>query len=83
MFDPPRAGAAAQAAQIARSDVPVVMAVSCDTGSFARDAAALVEGGYTLEAVTPVDQFRYSAHVEIVGRFRKAIVKAKRRRLLS
>ncbi len=44
VFDPPRAGAAAQAAQIARSDVPVVMAVSCDTGSFARDAAALVAG---------------------------------------
>lgn len=83
VFDPPRAGAAAQAAQIARSEVATVVAVSCDPGSFARDASTLVQGGYRLEAVTPIDQFRYSAHVEIVGVFRKARRASKKRRLLT
>ncbi|TGD92515.1 class I SAM-dependent RNA methyltransferase [Methylobacterium nonmethylotrophicum] len=71
VFDPPRAGAEAQSARIAESKVPVVVGVSCDAGSFARDAALLVRGGYRLEAVTPVDQFRHSPHVEIVGVFRR------------
>ncbi|MET7247863.1 RNA methyltransferase [Methylobacterium sp. EM32] len=71
VFDPPRAGAEAQSARIAESKVPVVVGVSCDAGSFARDAALLVRGGYTLETVTPVDQFRHSPHVEIVGVFRR------------
>ncbi|MGX7709499.1 class I SAM-dependent RNA methyltransferase [Methylobacterium sp. Gmos1] len=71
VFDPPRAGAEAQSARIAESKVPVVVGVSCDAGSFARDAALLVRGGYHLEAVTPVDQFRHSPHVEIVGVFRR------------
>jgi len=71
VFDPPRAGAEAQSARIAESKVPVVVGVSCDAGSFARDAALLVRGGYKLEAVTPVDQFRHSPHVEIVGVFRR------------
>jgi 23S rRNA (uracil1939-C5)-methyltransferase len=48
-----------------------VVAVSCDPGTFARDAATLVGGGYRLERVTPVDQFAFSPHVEIVGVFRK------------
>lgn len=83
VFDPPRAGAATQVAQIARSGVATVVAVSCDPGSYARDAATLVKAGYALEIVTPVDQFRYSAHVEIVAVFRKVRPKPKRRRILS
>jgi 23S rRNA (uracil1939-C5)-methyltransferase len=69
VFDPPRQGAQAQARALAESKVPVVVAVSCNPATFARDARLLVDGGYRLEAVTPVDQFRYSAHVEIVARF--------------
>ncbi|KUL97248.1 RNA methyltransferase [Bosea sp. WAO] len=72
VLDPPRAGAEAQVRRLAGSKVPVVAYVSCDVGSFARDAALLVAGGYALERVTPVDQFRYSAHIELVGVFRKA-----------
>ena len=69
VFDPPRQGAQAQARALAESKVPVVVAVSCNPATFARDARLLVDGGYRLLAVTPVDQFRYSAHVEIVARF--------------
>jgi len=69
VFDPPRAGAAAQAAQIALSDVPRVVAVSCHPGAFARDARTLVDGGYQLVDVLPVDQFPFSPHVELVARF--------------
>ena len=71
VFDPPRAGAAAQAAEIARSDVPRVVAVSCNPGTFARDARTLVDGGYRLVDVLPVDQFTYSPHVELVARFER------------
>jgi 23S rRNA (uracil1939-C5)-methyltransferase len=71
MFDPPRAGAAEQAEQLARSAVPVVIAVSCDPATFARDARILIDGGYTLEQVVPIDQFRWSSHVELVARFAK------------
>ena len=69
VFDPPRQGAHAQAHELAQSAVPTVVAVSCDAMTFAHDARALVDGGYTLAAVTPVDQFRYSYHVEIVAKF--------------
>ena len=69
VFDPPRQGADAQAREIAASAVPIVVAVSCNPASFARDAKTLVDGGYQLTDVTPVDQFRYSYHVEIVARF--------------
>lgn len=69
VFDPPRAGAAAQAAEIAKSGVPLVIGVSCNPATFARDAAILAEGGYTLSHVVPVDQFVHSAHVELVGMF--------------
>ncbi|MGI8526535.1 MAG: class I SAM-dependent RNA methyltransferase, partial [Pseudolabrys sp.] len=71
VFDPPRQGAEAQARELAQSKVPAVIAVSCDATTFARDARILMDGGYRLEAVTPVDQFRYSPHVEIVARFAK------------
>ena len=71
VFDPPRQGAEAQARQLAASKVPLVVAVSCNAATFARDARILVDGGYRLTAVTPVDQFRHSAHVEIVARFER------------
>jgi 23S rRNA (uracil1939-C5)-methyltransferase len=71
VFDPPRAGAEAQARALAASAVPLVVAVSCSAATFARDAALLAAGGYALYRVTPVDQFLHSAHVEIVGVFKK------------
>lgn len=71
VFDPPRQGAEAQARELAKSRVPLVVGVSCDAGTFARDAALLVDGGFRLERVVPVDQFRYSSHVEMVGVFRR------------
>jgi 23S rRNA (uracil1939-C5)-methyltransferase len=71
VFDPPRQGAEAQAHELAKSKVPTVVAVSCDATTFARDARILVDGGYKLLGVTPVDQFRYSYHVELVAKFEK------------
>ncbi|QOZ13429.1 class I SAM-dependent RNA methyltransferase [Bradyrhizobium sp. CCBAU 51765] len=69
VFDPPRQGAQAQALKLAASKVPVVIAVSCNAATFARDARLLIDGGYRLEAVVPVDQFRHTPHVELVARF--------------
>ena len=71
VFDPPRQGAQAQARELAKSAVPLIVAVSCNAATFARDAKILVEGGYRLTNVTPIDQFRYSPHVEIVARFQR------------
>lgn len=71
VFDPPRAGALAQAEALAADGPGVVVAVSCNPATFARDARVLVEGGYVMERVTPVDQFPWSAHVEVVGVFRR------------
>jgi 23S rRNA (uracil1939-C5)-methyltransferase len=71
VFDPPRQGAEAQARALAASRMPVVVAVSCNPATFARDARILVDGGYRLAGVTPVDQFRYSSHVELVARFQR------------
>lgn len=71
VFDPPRQGAANQAREIALSKVPVIIAVSCNPATFARDARTLADGGYRLTSVTPIDQFKYTAHVEIVARFEK------------
>jgi 23S rRNA (uracil1939-C5)-methyltransferase len=71
VFDPPRQGAAMQARELAASSVPRIVAVSCNAGTFARDVRELVRGGYRLSIVTPVDQFRYSAHVEIVALLEK------------
>jgi len=69
VFDPPRQGAQMQAREIAKCAAPVVVAVSCNPSTFARDANILLGGGYRLTTVTPIDQFRYSGHVEIVARF--------------
>ena len=67
VMDPPRAGAIAQATELAKSDVPRIAYVSCSPGTLARDLAVLTEGGYTVHRVTPVDQFVWSAHVEAVA----------------
>jgi 23S rRNA (uracil1939-C5)-methyltransferase len=69
VFDPPRQGAQAQVRQLALSKIPVVVAVSCNVATFARDARMLIDGGYGIESVTPVDQFRHTPHVELVARF--------------
>lgn len=69
VIDPPRAGAREQAAEIANSEVPVVAFVSCNPNTFARDAEIVCEGGYTLDWIQPVGQFRWSTHVELAARF--------------
>jgi 23S rRNA (uracil1939-C5)-methyltransferase len=69
VIDPPRAGAEAQSACLAKSAVPVIAAVSCNPVTFARDAKALIAGGYQLDWVQVIDQFRWSTHVELVARF--------------
>ena len=71
VFDPPRAGAQEQATQIARSSVPIVVGVSCNPVSFARDARLLQDGGYNMQSITIVDQFTWSSHVELVALFKK------------
>lgn len=71
VFDPPRAGAKAQAAALAASEVPTIVAVSCNPATFARDAAILAEGGYTLQRLVPIDQFLWSPHIELVAVFRR------------
>lgn len=79
VFDPPRAGAREQAEALAKSTVSAVVAVSCNAQTFARDAAILAAGGYAFEQATPVDQFRHSPHLEIVGVFRRPRVRARKR----
>ena len=69
IFDPPRQGAQVQARQLAASKVPTVVSVSCNVGTFVRDARILIDGGYEIEGVTPVDQFVHTPHVELVARF--------------
>jgi 23S rRNA (uracil1939-C5)-methyltransferase len=69
VLDPPRAGARLQTQQIAASKVSRVASVSCDPATFARDARILIDAGFALGPVTPIDQFRYTAHVEVVGVF--------------
>lgn len=68
-LDPPRAGAQAQVTQLAKSKVARIAYVSCNAGSFARDARILIEGGYRMGTVTPVDQFLWSEHIELVAPF--------------
>ena len=83
LFDPPRAGAEAQARELAASALPLVVAVSCNAATFAHDARLLVEGGFRLETVAPLDQFRFSPHVEIAAVFRRPRAKPRARRLLG
>ncbi len=71
VLDPPRAGARAQCEALARSAVPAVIYVSCDPATLARDVRTLCDAGYRLEQVTPIDQFLYSAHVEVVAVLRR------------
>ncbi|MGA8380766.1 MAG: class I SAM-dependent RNA methyltransferase, partial [Stellaceae bacterium] len=71
VFDPPRAGAARQAAALAAAAIETVVAVSCNPATFARDAARLVAGGFRLERVAPVDQFVWTSHLELVAVFRR------------
>jgi len=71
VFDPPRAGAAEQTAELARSGVARVIGVSCNPATFARDARMLIDAGFRLDRVLPVDQFLWSPHVELVGVFQR------------
>ena len=71
VFDPPRAGAADQAREIAASGARVAVGVSCNAGTFVRDARILVDGGFRLTKVKPVDQFLWSPHIELVGVFER------------
>jgi 23S rRNA (uracil1939-C5)-methyltransferase len=82
LIDPPRAGAIEQARALAASAVPLVVSISCNAATFARDARILIDGGFHIEAVTPLDQFRFSAHVEIATVFRRPKPKTPVRRLL-
>jgi len=71
VFDPPRAGAAEQVAELARSNVARVIGVSCNPATFARDARTLIDAGFRLERILPVDQFLWSSHIELVGVFNR------------
>jgi 23S rRNA (uracil1939-C5)-methyltransferase len=71
VLDPPRAGAAEQSERLAKSKVPVVIAVSCNPATLARDARTLIDGGYRMGPVTPIDQFLFSSHIEAVTVFRR------------
>jgi 23S rRNA (uracil1939-C5)-methyltransferase len=71
VFDPPRAGAQEQVREIAGSKVPLAVGVSCNVQTFARDARILVDAGFSLAEVHPIDQFLWSPHVELVGVFRR------------
>jgi 23S rRNA (uracil1939-C5)-methyltransferase len=82
LIDPPRAHALDQARALAASALPLVVSISCNAASFARDARILIDGGFQIESVTPLDQFRFSAHVEIAAVFRRSRPKARPRRLL-
>ncbi len=71
VIDPPRAGAKAQTEQLAASQVPLIIYISCNPETFARDAKILENDGYTFEKAYPIDQFLWAAHLEVVGVFRK------------
>ncbi len=71
VIDPPRAGAEAQIAEIAKSEVPTIAMVSCNPVKFARDAAVLIAAGYEMRDLKVVDQFRWSSHVEVVAGFHR------------
>lgn len=71
ILDPPRAGAREQTIRLADAKTDRIAYVSCNPASFAKDAARLIEGGYRLTKITPVGQFRWSTHVELVGAFER------------
>jgi 23S rRNA (uracil1939-C5)-methyltransferase len=71
LLDPPRAGARPQVEHLARSQVQLVVYAACDPASFARDARILVDGGFELSEVQPIDQFLWSAEIELVAAFRR------------
>ena len=71
VLDPPRAGAKEQIGELAQSTVAHIAYVSCNPATFARDAKTLIEGGYRLDRITPVGQFRWSTHVELAARFHR------------
>ena len=71
IMDPPRAGAMAQTKELAKSDVPTVVYISCNPGTWVRDKNILLRGGYTVQTIIPVDQFVGSAHWEIFSVFKK------------
>lgn len=71
VIDPPRAGALEQTQQLPGTKAGLVVGVSCNPQTFARDARVLIDGGFRLEKVTPIDQFLWSTHVELVGVFRR------------
>jgi 23S rRNA (uracil1939-C5)-methyltransferase len=83
LFDPPRAGAEAQAREFAAGALPLVVAISCNAATFARDARILIDGGFAIGTVTSLDQFRWSPHVEIAAVFRRPRAKPRARRLLG
>jgi 23S rRNA (uracil1939-C5)-methyltransferase len=80
VFDPPRAGAHRQAQELARSGVETVIAISCDPATLARDIQLLTEGGYAVASVTPIDQFVFSAHVEVVAVLKHSVRRSATRR---
>ena len=71
VIDPPRAGALEQTQQLPGTKASLVVGVSCNPQTFARDARILIDAGFRLEKVTPIDQFLWSTHVELVGVFRR------------
>lgn len=79
VFDPPRAGAEAQAAMLAKSTVPVVVAVSCNPTTLVRDVAILADGGYEVRQVTPIDQFLYANHLEAVAVLARPTARGRKR----
>jgi 23S rRNA (uracil1939-C5)-methyltransferase len=82
LIDPPRAGALEQVRAFAASHLPLVVSISCNAATFARDARILIDDGFQVESVTPLDQFRFSAHAEIAAVFRRPKRKARARRVL-
>lgn len=71
VFDPPRAGARPLAEALANSTIPTVVAVSCNPSTLARDLRLLIDGGYRIDRVTPIDQFPWSSHLEAVAVLRR------------
>jgi 23S rRNA (uracil1939-C5)-methyltransferase len=71
VLNPPRQGAKKQCVNISLSNVESLIYISCDPKSFSRDARILINGGYKLEEITPIDQFYWNSHLEIVGLFTK------------